>query len=98
MAQFDVYRISGHSVVVDIQCDIIGHFETRMVVPLIETAKSPRRMERLHPVLTVVGQSYVLATHLMAAVPSARLENPLTNLAADRDAIIAALDMLVTGI
>lgn len=98
MAQFDVYRLPPRSLVVDIQSDIIGEFGTRIVVPLIEDQKSPKRIGRLHPKFQVEGETRVLATPLMAAVPVERLGAPLANLAIESDSIIAALDLAFTGI
>ncbi len=73
MARFDVYQI-GDAMVVDVQADILDHFATRIVVPLVEIGQSPSPLKRLHPRFEVAGQTLVLAAHLLGAVPLANLK------------------------
>ena len=96
MARFDLHLRQGR-LVVDVQADIIPYMGTRLVVPLYEPDEVPRTMPRLHPVLAVEGRSYVLATHLMAAVPVAELGRPFGSLDDHYDRIVAAIDMVFNG-
>lgn len=96
MARFDVYRLGGTHVL-DIQADLLSDFKTRAVVPLLPARTTPRALERLHPVFAVDGEDYVMATQLIATVPLRELGAPVASLAERHEAIVAAVDMLVTG-
>jgi toxin CcdB len=97
MARFDVHRLPEGTLVLDIQADLLSDFRTRVVVPLLPVSMTPRSLERLHPVFEIDGQDHVMASHLAGAVPSAELDPPMTSLADQHEAIMAAIDMLVTG-
>ena len=58
----------------------------------------PPGLGRLHPVLLVEGQELVLAAHLLTAMPIKQLGYRINSLAHEQDRIMAALDMLLTGI
>jgi hypothetical protein len=58
-----------------------------------------RGAQHLNPIVTVNGDEFWLATHELFAIDRRMLtSNPVANLASDRDAIIAALDLVFTGI
>lgn len=97
MAQFDVYRLRGRALVVDLQSETLEDFSTRVVAPLHLRGKVPVPATRLHPLVNVLGESYVLATHLLTAVAARDLGTPVASLEAKRYTIIAALDMVLTG-
>jgi toxin CcdB len=48
MAQFRVYRIAGHRLVLDLQTDVI-ETGTRVVAPLLPAASGPSAIGRLEP-------------------------------------------------
>ncbi len=96
MGRMDLHRRLGR-LVVDVQADIIPPVGTRLVVPLFEPDEVPRTMPRLHPILAIEGRSYVLATHLMAAVPVTELGRPVGSLDEHYDRIVAAIDMVFNG-
>ena len=97
MAEFAVHALRSGGLVVDVQSDLLDPFETRVVIPLVAPEHAPRAPRRLNPVLEVAGERRILATHLLAALPRAELGTPVGSLAAERDAIRAALDMLFLG-
>lgn len=97
MAQFDVYRLRGRVLVVDVQSETLQDFSTRVVVPLHPRGEAPTPATRLHPLVDIEGERYVLATHLLTAVPARDLGAPFASLEAKRYTIIAALDMVLTG-
>jgi toxin CcdB len=68
-----------------------------VVVPLVPAGRVPPAVPRLHPVFAVQGGDHVMATHLIATVPIEILHRPRGDLAAHRDTITAALDMLFSG-
>jgi len=55
-------------------------------------------MQTLNPVCTVDGKPYVLITPQLAGIAAKELGSPIADLSGDRQAIIAALDLLFTGI
>jgi toxin CcdB len=96
MAQFDVYRMTD-GYVVDCQSDFLRHYDTRLVVPLLPSAKGPVVAKRFNPIFEIEALKLVMYTQYAAAVQRRQLGKPMTSLAGSRDDIIAALDMLVTG-
>ena len=84
----------------DIQSDLIAETGTRVVVPMLPVpgeGPSPA-MSGLAPVLEVGGQAYVLVVPLLAAVEVAGLGPVEADLSSERATIMAALDILISGI
>jgi len=107
MAQFDVYRNSGKyskmvPFVVDIQNDILANFETRVVVPLKSALFIKENdvdvIPRLNPLFSVCDDDVFLFPQQMAAVHIRELGKKVDSLAASRNEIISALDVLTAGI
>lgn len=105
MAQFSVYRNTNpasraaYPLLLDVQSDLTADLGTRVVVPLCPASTMQGRLIRtLTPVLQVEGQPYAMLTPQLAGVPTGRLGNVVTNLAECRGEIVAALDLLITGI
>ena len=105
MAQFDVYRNrnpasrSDYPFLVDLQADLLTDLATRVVAPL--TAITPgksRPIGALTPELVVDGKRYALITPQLAGVSMKELGARVASLAVHRDEIVAALDLLITGI
>ena len=98
MARFDIYAwAEGDGYLLDCQADLLRHFKTRVVVPLMPTDKVPPSLARLHPVFEIRGKNYLMATHLMTSVPTRDL-SILAGSIADHDmAIMGAIDMLTSG-
>lgn len=101
--QFDVYRNpfrmarATRPFLVDLQHGFWFDMKSRIVATLAVRAiigLSPR----LHPPVIVDGQTYYFDPTDIAALPLARLRNPVTNLEAEREKFIAALDLVFTGI
>lgn len=98
MARYDVFDAAdGSGLLLDVQTNLLDIFETRLVAPLILKRPGLHLIRRLHPEFEVAGKSYVMATHLLVAVPVAALGAPKANLADRHDDIVAALDMIVHG-
>lgn len=99
MAQFDVYRLTGlEGLAVDIQHDHLDQLPTRLIVPLLAPDDLAGGMGRLNPNIRFDGRDFVLKTEFATAVDIRELGQPVGNIAAERDRIIAAMDMLVSGI
>ncbi len=100
--QYTVYRNKNNSraypYLLDVQSDIIGELDTRLVIPLFSLADvSGRPARRLTPVLTVEGNSYLVMTHEMASVRLSQLGDEVVSVREHRDAIKSALDFLLDG-
>jgi toxin CcdB len=101
--QFDVYRnpLRGsredRPFVVVIQHDFLADRPSRVVVPLV-AARAIRPERRLNPVLDVLGTSLYLSPSETVTLPLRQLREQVDNLARERDRIVAALDMLFTGV
>lgn len=100
MAQFDIYegRGRGISFLIDLQHDMLDNLSTRIVAPLVfpETAGPP--MRSVNPRISVDGEHYILMTQLLAAIPISTLNGPVGSARTQREEIIAAMDLLFTGI
>lgn len=82
----------------DVQSDLVAKAATCVVVPLIAQARAGQAVERLMPVFEFDDGSWVMDTLQLAGVPRRAIGAPVADLAGERDRILAALDMLVSGI
>jgi len=98
MPQFDVYRSAEGALLLDCQSDALGFLATRLVVPLLPSARAPARQARLNPVVSVGGEDYVMVTQFAATVPVRELKQATANLGGARYEIINAFDVLLTGV
>ena len=105
MAQFDLYRNPNPTTraripyLLDVQSDLLDSLATRAVVPLCKPAVLKGKLaERLNPAFEVEGRKLCMLTPELAGVPVKALGAPIGNLASERAAIIAALDLLISGI
>jgi toxin CcdB len=96
MARFDLYRRSN-GYLLDVQSNLLPNVGTRLVVPLFVEGSVPQTIRKLHPTFDVDGRIYVMATHLMGAVPTAELGPSVGSLHHGYDRIVAALDMIFLG-
>jgi toxin CcdB len=98
MARFDVYQQKGRAtLLINCQNPYLDNLSTRFVLPLIPAGANPPRATRLNPVILFDSVSYVLAPNAAATVPLTEVGRVVGSVAADRDAILTAIDMLVTG-
>jgi toxin CcdB len=97
MARFDLYRNGSDGYFLDVQTDLISGLGTRLVVPLLAADRVPQPIRRLHPIFEIEGHRFVMATHFMSAVAASQLKQPVGNLIAHYDAIVAARDMIFLG-
>ncbi len=105
MAQFDVYRNANPATrarvpyLLDVQSDLLDPLATRVVVPLCKPeALKGKLAERLNPVFEVEGRKMAMLTPELAGVSRKILGERIGNLSDERRSIIAALDLLLTGI
>lgn len=97
MAQFDVYRLNGGMLVVDLQTDLIGLDVSRIVAPLREESAYVS-FPGLTPIVSVDGKEWIVRVQELAAVPGAQLQERVGSLQEDRDRLKRALDILIDGV
>lgn len=96
MAQFDLHRLAGAQLVVDIQTDLIGLDATRIVAPL-RPSGSFAAFPKLTPVVVFEGESWVVRLQEMAAVMASELGPPVGDLLDVQDEIKHGIDVLIRG-
>ena len=79
-----------------LQSDLISGLRSTVVAPLV-VREALAGAGRLNPILKVDDRDLWLAIHELFAIEQRFVGNPVTNLDAQRDGIIAALDFLFTG-
>jgi toxin CcdB len=103
MRQFDVVATTAVDrplvpYLVILQSDLLTDLATRLAAPFL----APERFQpirHLNPVFAFAGGRWMMATQMMAAVPRAELGGEVvTSLAHERDAIIRAIDFLLSGV
>lgn len=100
MARFDVYaNPDPHEAqrlpyFLDVQNSHLQALATRVVVPLWHAVHMPMRASELNPELEFQGQSLVMDTASLAAVPVTALRRTIGNLADQQLAMQNALDAL----
>ncbi|MBA3507601.1 MAG: CcdB family protein [Betaproteobacteria bacterium] len=105
MPQFDVYRNVNPATrkrvpyLLDVQSDLLETLLTRIVVPLYRPdVTRGKAISRLNPVFAIDGKELVMLTPELAGVPRKSLGEKMGNLAPQRTEIVAALDLVCTGI
>ncbi len=103
--QFDVFKNpnpkSARAVpfLLCVQHRVLEHLSTRVMVPLVRpTALSNRLASRLNPEVLVGRERLVLLTQQVGAVQASSLGPPIANLEGARAAILAAVDLVFTGL
>ncbi len=104
MAQFDVYlnpnAVTRRDIpyLLDVQADLLDALATRVVVPLVMAEAMGRAASHLNPQFRIKGAAVVMSTAELAGVSNRSLGDKVASLKNKRDEIIAALDLLFTGI
>ncbi len=104
MAQFDVYLNPNPDTresipyLLDVQADLLGALATRVVAPLILAEEMGLAAKHLNPQFKIKGVAVVMSTAELAGIPIRSAGDKIASLKNRRDEIIAALDLLFTGI
>jgi len=105
MAHLDVYRNPDRKTaaiipfVLDVQSSLLDGLPSSVVIPLAR----PEAIEtlpilRLNPKVSVDGTKLIALTQDLSPVPRRLLKKPVANLSPQRGEILAALDLLFTGL
>ncbi len=103
MAQFDAYRNTNAATctaipyLLDVQTDLLDLLKTRVVVPLEECSQFAAA-QRLTPTFRIEGVTVMMSTPELAGIHARSLGGYVCSLADQRQEIMAALDMLFSGI
>ena len=101
--QFDVFANPSRQgteerpYVVVIQAAFLDSMPTRLCVPLVAT-RFLRPTPRLNPQLTVAGQMLYFHPAEIAPIPARLLRAAIANFEHERDRIVAAVDLVFTGV
>ena len=104
MAQFDVYvnpsESAAHGIpfVVVVQSDLLDALATRMSIPLASIEFSEKSPDKLCPMVMVNGESLRALAHYSAPLPTRSLRELVGNLAPQASVLIAAMDVVVSGV
>lgn len=104
MPQFDIHKNPNPAArriapfVVNIQSDHIDHLATRLCAPIKTRKLSSTPIAGLMPEIEIEGQPFVVFMQETAAVPAAMLGLSIASAAAYRYQLVAAVDLLVSGI
>lgn len=99
MARFDVYALRrGGALVVDCQADLLDGLKTRVVAPLIAESDAPKPARTLNPVFAIGSERLVLMTQFLSAVEVRELGDCVGSLGDQGEAVLGALDFLLTGV
>jgi toxin CcdB len=83
----------------DVQADLLDSLGTRVVVPLYSEASAAACvMDRLTPRLTFQGRRLVAMVPELAGIAKRDLGVPVGELGSNRAVLVAALDLLFTGV
>ena len=97
-AQFDLYRMQGGGLVVVLQNDLLDGLRTRVVAPLVPANSVERVMKSLNPTVSLGEETYLVMPQLAATLALAEMGEKVGSLAVMQDAIVRAVDALLSGI
>lgn len=99
MARLDLHRnLERGGYLLDVQADIMRGLNSRMVIPVLALDQAPPPAGRLNPLLTVDGTPHSLVTQYMSAVSIKLLGDVVASFQNRDTEIIAAIDLLISGI
>lgn len=100
MKRFDVCplgKTAGGRLVVVLQHESLDDLTTTVVAPLFKQGDY-RVVAGLTPVVTVGRQRLIVAVDRLASMPKRQLGKPVGSVAVAHDALIRAIDLLISGI
>jgi len=98
MDRFSVYpNPSGSGYLINVQADVLSHFNTRMMIPLLPLSEAPIPANVLNPLFEINNAQYSMVTQYMAAFPAKALKNVIFSAKNRHDEIVAAIDLLLQG-
>jgi toxin CcdB len=105
MPQFAVYRNKNPATkaavpyLLNIQSELLDELDTRTVIPLYPlAAMKGKSLKTLTPMFEIEGKPYLLMTPQLAGIGKKQLGVQAADLSHARTEIVAAIDLLISGI
>ena len=100
--QYHAYRNGSKSkdypYLIDVQSDLIGLLDSRMVIPLVPASLAKNQLPaRIAPLVEIKGSQFILMTPEMASVPLSLLQERVCSMENQRKIIKDAIDFLFDG-
>ena len=96
--QFDLVTLSGGRFAVILQNDLIALETTRVVIPAFRSEDYSADIDRLNRKITCRKEEFILMPASLQTLPLAAFLDVVDNLEDQRDEIIRAIDMLISGV
>ena len=102
MKQFDIYRnpdlqsARRRPYLVVLQSELLKVIDTVVVAPMAPRERV-QLVPRLMPTVEVSGVDYAILVHELAAIARAQLKRPIGTAESERDALLAAIDLVFVG-
>ncbi|MEL6643930.1 MAG: CcdB family protein [Pseudomonadota bacterium] len=98
MPQADLHRTrAGNTLVCRIQTDLGAEAPLILCAPVVPRGEFGRLVPKLHIPVSFDNDTYIIVMSQMVAIPATELGPVVGTVAAWRDEIIAAVDLLVSG-
>jgi toxin CcdB len=104
MSQFSIYKNTNpntkkvYPYLIDIQSSLLDILDTRLVIPMsLKSNFNETQIKDLNPLINFNGMEYLLLTQQMAAIHAKNLGTQVGNISEMRPAILASIDLLITG-
>lgn len=105
MRQFDVFKNPNQRTAREfpllllVQHPLLEALDTRLMAPLVpQAALGKRPISRLNPTLKVKGADYILLAQQLGTVRTSALGRAVENLEPQRDVVLAAIDVVLSGV
>lgn len=103
MAQFDVHAVPAADAdyapyLVELQSDLVAGLDTVIVAPLVRRADAGPIVHHLNPVIRLGDEELVLRIGELVSLPRTALSRKVGSVKSDREALMAAIDVVFFGI
>jgi hypothetical protein len=95
--QFDIWRTTEGELVLILQHDLLGDMATRAVCLVVPESSPAPTIAALGPIVTVGDLRFRIVPHVLATLSIPELGQRITSVAHNRDRIIRAFDVLLSG-
>ncbi|MDQ2639723.1 MAG: CcdB family protein [Pseudomonadota bacterium] len=82
---------------INLRSDVVPGDDRLVIAPLAPRARMPGVAGRLAPVVRIEGEDHVVIIDRLVSIPTRAAQRPIANLAAHREALIGAIDLLFSG-
>lgn len=95
--QFDLYRMAGGDYVIVLQTDLLDGLNTRTVCLAQPDPSTAPAFAALSPLVSAGDLRLRIAPHVLATLTLTELGTHIANLSHERDRIVRAFDVMLTG-